>query len=199
VADQIIAVEQACECDTANAIQPIPDPCRPRLATYLDAIARTLRDCLCDKLLETVAGAVCRCSLMSGDAPIADICDIQPGGEGQAWVRLTRLFMSREFPRPISDVFNCAAGFWAAEFELGVLRCAVGPDEDGTPPTADELNCEAAKVLDDAFALRFTAECCLPSSISVVPGEWQPLASGGCVGGKVTVTVQLIPGPISIV
>lgn len=199
MADQVVEVGTACECSTVAPVAVVPDPCRPRVAFVVDALARALRDCLCEALADTVAGPVCRCSFMSGVSAIADICGVAPdGSEGQAWVRMSRLFLTRDFPRPISDIFNCAAGLWAVEFELGVLRCGVVPDEDGDPPSAEELNCEAAKVMDDAYVLRTTAECCIPSHYPTVPGEWQPLSSGGCIGGKVTVMVLLVPGPISV-
>lgn len=166
-------------------------------------LARVLRDCLCLRLAqETVGGAVCRCSLMAGDTPIADICETDPatGADGQAWVRVTRIFLSREFPRPSTDSYNaCTGGLWVAEYELGVLRCAVGPDDEGQPPSASELNAETAKVMDDAYALRLTAECCLPQVFPRLAGEWSPRSSGGCTGGTVTVTVQLVPGPHDLV
>ena len=166
-------------------------------------LARVLRDCLCAKLAaDTIGGAVCRCSLMAGDTAIADICEIDAdtGADGQAWVRVVRVFTSREFPRPSTDAYNaCTGGLWVAEYELGVLRCAVGPDDEGQPPSADQLNREAAKVMDDAYALRLTAECCLPSVFPRRAGQWSPRSSGGCTGGTVTVTVQMVPGPHNLV
>lgn len=163
-------------------------------------VAIALRDCLCAKLTETVAGPVCRCSLMAGEISVADICEVSDfdGSEGQAWVRLRRFFRSREFPRPDTDVFNCAPGLPAAEYELGVLRCDVTASDDGDPPSADDLNAVAEKVYDDMAALVFVGECCLPSSLTVLVSDWTPLSSGGCTGGIVVVTVQLSPGPHEI-
>lgn len=198
--EKIIGVGVASELDSANFVLPVPTPGIPRLAHLLWAIAKQLRDCLCSKLADTLAGPVCRCSLMSGDQAIADICEGEPGvGEGQAWVRMTRLFASTNFPRPNNDTFNCAGSFWAAEFEIGVLRCAVTSDDDGQPPTADELNAETAKVFDDAFVLRWVTECCLPSTLPVVSSDWQPMSGGKCTGGRLTLTVHLVPGPHSMV
>src|SRR4029078_7070516 len=104
---------------------------------------------LCARLAAPATGPVCRCSLMAGGSAIADICEADPvtGHEGQAWVRLTRLFTTRTFPQPVSDDFQCTPGRWAAEFEVGVLRCAVGPDDEGQPPSAAQLDAEAQKVL----------------------------------------------------
>jgi len=171
-------------------------PCEPLLAQTLMAVSRELERCLCAKLTQTLAGAVCRCSPMSGALAVADICESEPGmGNGQAWVRLAGFFVTGTFPQPQGDQFDCAGGLWAAEFELGVLRCAVGPDDQGQPPSAAELDCEAVMIMDDAFALRWTAECCLPQTLPIFVGEWTPMSGGGCTGGRVTVTVLLAPGP----
>jgi hypothetical protein len=166
-------------------------------------IARVLRDCLCARLAaDTIGGAVCRCSLMAGDSAIADVCETDPvtGANGQAWVRVVRVFLSREFPQPATDAYNaCTGGLWAAEYELGVLRCAVGPDDEGQPPSAAQLNAEAAMVMDDAYALRLTAECCLPPVFPRLAADWTPRSSGGCTGGTVSVTVHMVPGPHDLV
>jgi hypothetical protein len=196
----VVDVGTASETDFGLPVPVKPVPGQPALAHLIWALARLLRDCLCAKLLETVGGPVCRCSLMAGDSAIADICEMVPGkGDGQAWVRMTRLFVTDQFPRPIADTFNCAGGLWAAEFELGVLRCGVTSDAQGQPPGADELNAEVAKVMDDAYALRITAECCIPTALPSIPGEWTPMSGGACTGGKVTVMVYLVPGPHDLI
>jgi hypothetical protein len=194
----VVNVGIATEQDHAQPVMA-RTPGVPQLAHLIWAIARLLRDCLCAKLLETTGGPVCRCSLMGGDQAIADICEKTIMGDGQAWVRMTRLFVTNEFPRPMTDTFNCAGGLWVAEFELGVLRCAVTSDAQGQPPGAEELNAEVAKVMDDAFALRITAECCLPAALPSIPGEWQPMSGGACTGGRVTVMVYLVPGPYDLI
>lgn len=168
----------------------------PTLGYVPWAVARLLRDCLCLKLEETIGGTVCRCSLMAGDQAMADICEKVPDrGDGQAWVRVVRIFNTIDFPRPVTDQFNCSGSFWAAEYELGVLRCAVTPDRNALPPTGPELDAEAAMVLDDAAALLWVGECCLSSDFPVIVGDWQPTGSGGCTGGRITMMVHLVPGP----
>lgn len=193
----LVAVPVATAFESDDAVPVLVGPLNePKLATYPWAILKLLRDCLCNKLFDTLAGPVCRCSLMAGDTAIADICEKSDTGNGQAWVRVTRIFATREFPRPLLDTFTCGGSFWALEVELGVLRCAITFDEEGQPPDAEELNVETAVVLDDAFALRFAAECCLPTAIPSIAGEWQPMSGGGCTGGRITMLIELVPGPI---
>jgi hypothetical protein len=159
------------------------------------AVGRLLLDCLCARLADTVGGPVCVCTPIPGDQAIADYCSAGPGGVGQAWVRLARVFMTRQFPQPVTTA-PCPDGFWAADYELGVLRCAATLDEQGNPPSPAALAGVAARVVDDAAAVMETAQCCLPGGLPRIVGDWRPMQGGGCTGGTCTVTVQLVPGPI---
>ncbi|MBP2703524.1 hypothetical protein JOL79_06890 [Microbispora sp. RL4-1S] len=159
-------------------------------------LAEALLACLCAELDDTVAGPVCVCCLAPGPEP-ADCCTC-PGGEGRAWVRVTRIFpTSARFPLPAVDPGRCATdGSYAVELELGVYRCVATIDDDGTPPSCDQRTADAVKLLDDAAAMRRAVSCCFPRTElgrgrAVVVGEWRPIApEGGCAGGALLVTVE---------
>jgi hypothetical protein len=159
------------------------------------AVEQILLDCLCTRLANTIAGPVCVCTPIPGDQAIADYCGAGPNGVGQAWVRLSRVFMTRQFPQPITTA-PCPDGFWAAEYELGVLRCAATLDDEGQPPSPAALAWDAAMATDDAAAVMDTGQCCLPKGLPRLVGDWRPMQGGGCTGGTATVTVHLVPGPI---
>lgn len=164
------------------------------LASEITAVAKLLLGCLCAKLDEYERPA-CRCSRMSGDTAIADICEISDDGKnGQAWVRMTEVYPTDRFPDRITD-YRCGGYLFAVEFELGILRCAVGSDEDGTPPSAKDLNLESDAMDIDAAILLHVAGCCLPPVFPRQISQWQPMSGGKCVGGRVTVSTLLVPGP----
>lgn len=173
-----------------------PIPNIPQLGEYVWNVGTQLRDCLCTKLTETIAGEPCRCSIIPGELAIMDFCGKTPEGEGMAWVRLVQMYESQNFPQPIENG-RCNTGFQVAEYELGVLRCAAPLTSDGKAPSAQALQADAAKVWDDAAALQWVAGCCLPAGLPTLRSNWQPVSGGGCTGGRLTLLVHLIPGPIS--
>lgn len=175
---------------------PAP-PVAPALALSARwwTLAQMLCDCLCASLADTVGGPACRCSVVPGISAIADVCERGPGGDGQAWVRFTTTFMTVSYPTPVQVSACSEAGTHAATLELGVLRCAAVTHADGSAPTAVELAADAARVCDDAAAMR-RVDCCLPSRFKLMSGIWTPLSGGGCTGGVLPVTVLMAGGAL---
>lgn len=152
--------------------------------------ARVLLGSLGTRLGETLAGAPARLCLVPGGAAVAwdDCC------AGQAWVRVVRIFSSTNFPNVDTSPMRCTGLVLAAEYEVGVIRCAATVNDRGEPPSIEELCRDVEHALDDARAVReaimfdFAGE--YPSG--VVLGQWLPTEiEGGCVGGTMTVSVPL--------
>lgn len=150
-------------------------------------VAQKLLDCFCAELANTLGGAPCKCCLVFGDSVPWDSCE-----EGQAWVRVVRVFPSTILPDQDTSVSTCVTT-WAAEFELGIIRCACNPDDDGVLPGCDcELD-RTQKALSDAAAIRRVLDCCFVDlDIYHVPGEYLPVGpAGGCVGAIQGVIVNV--------
>ena len=158
-------------------------------------LARRLLDGLVAELAATVAGPVCRVHLSPGAIVTADHCCECAGGQGQASVRLAQLYPSDPFPAPLVDLSRCWAMTWAAQYELVVYRCSGVVDDDGEPPSAERVEHDAQVVMSDAAAMVRAIGCCFaggPCGNGVVPGAWTPISpNGGCMGGAMTVTVDL--------
>lgn len=132
--------------------------------------------------------------------PAPDRAFIQPGGQvawddccdcdgercgGQLWVRVVRAHPSNPYPVKSIAVIPCADDF-ATQLGLGIVRCVHTMDDDGSPPTAEQLTLEAHQAVCDMAALLKAIECCSDDiDQTVVVDQWLPLgASGGCAGGE---------------
>lgn len=153
-------------------------------------LAEQLLECLCEQLTLTSAGPVCRCCITTG-RPVVDCCDCTVG-EGQAWVRVVRVYPSgNRFPVQAVDVQRCPVTGLAVELEIGAVRCSRMLTDDGSPPTCEQQLADAEHVLDDAAAMRRALSCCFTGDKILVINQWQSYGpEGGCVGGHMTVTVQ---------
>jgi hypothetical protein len=114
--------------------------------------------------------------------------------EGIASVRVSRFFPTDDFPT--EDPRSLVSGgplTYAVELELEVVRCGVQPGENFTPTDA-QLTADAQWQLDDAAAMRRVAVHLIAqdSVRNAVIGTYDPgSADGGCLGGKLTLTVQV--------
>jgi hypothetical protein len=113
--------------------------------------------------------------------------------EGVAWVRLTGVLPTTEFPeeagwQPDGEVS------WAVETEIGVARCGGGPGAEMAPTDAQYL-ADVQKLADDAAALRRVGPNLRATSTAVIDvmyGRWDPVAAeGNCMGGVIKLTVQI--------
>lgn len=85
----------------------------------------------------------------------------------------------------------------AADLEVWLVRCCPTPDDDGEPPSADDIDASAAVVLADPMVI---VECLwkayeagdLASCKGLVFRRWQAVGpSGGLTGGVMRLSVNL--------
>lgn len=157
-------------------------------------LAERLLACLCEALTDTIAGPPCVCCLYHGASTPMDYCNDTGTANGQAWVRVTRIFpATARFPTQAFEVTPCKIPSWGAELVMGVYRCVSTLEDDGGAPPCDVITADAAKLLNDAAAMRRAAVCCFPEDAGTlaVVGAWEPIGpAGGCAGGLLPVTVQ---------
>jgi hypothetical protein len=118
--------------------------------------------------------------------------------QGLAWVRVLNITPSINFPQADTTPSDCPHSSYAVEFELGAIRCMTfGSIQAG--PTCDQWTDVFLQVDEDAASMR-RAICCLFDLVAanatfidqIVTGTWVPIDNqGGCIGGLMTVTVQL--------
>lgn len=155
-----------------------------------------------DKIYPILAElSACLCKALEGQAPC--FCGIVVGGEipveyagdchscGAAYVRLINSFPSLEFPEQSASA-TCAT-LMAYTVGVGIVRCTPVGDDDGAPPTPEEMDDLARLVLSDMKKIRDTIRCCLGGDtfedIEYVVGAYTPL-SGGVTGGEQVVTIR---------
>jgi len=150
--------------------------------------------CLGTALGGTAAGPVGALMLVPGASATTDYCCSDSGTNGQGWVRLvgiTPVLATNNQTYPAYG--SCDANRWVVQVEMGAYRCAPTSDDDGNPPTPDELTAAAQVLADDAAAMR-RAICCLTSlpkwgpdsdtELAYTRGAWAPVpTAGGCMGG----------------
>lgn len=115
-----------------------------------------------------------------------DCCD------GQLWARLVTL----EPGEPVGGRNSgarmsgpCGYTHYFASVELGIVRCALVLDDQGTAPNAADLTAEGLAGLADMGAL-LEAIKCFPATRSI--SRWTPTGpQGGCVGGFWTLSIRL--------
>ena len=119
-----------------------------------------------------------RVHLMPGASPVWDDC-CEEGG--QVWVRVINIVpMAGKVP-------TCPVLGWRATLGVGTIRCAHVLDDDGNPPTPEEMTQDTERMTQDLANLG-RALLCEAGISSVV--NWLPAGpDGGCVGGEWTVTI----------
>lgn len=176
-------------------------------------IASEILGCVCaalDQVAEDNPGLsgcpTCQVCVVPG-VPAWDACLNDCSGEagGQLTVSLARLYASTHhtFPaedRTVRDARECMVPSMAAEFVIGVTRCAPGPTEQGCPPSCDDLTASARQLHADAATVFQALLCCVPRTSTAhrgrrfVMGPQRVIGpEGGCVGIEQRVTVEL-PG-----
>lgn len=132
----------------------------------------------------------CFIGVMHGQMAPADY-----GSDGMAWVRLSGVYPSTDFPSP-DDSTGCISPL-ATDLEVGVLRCAPSPNAmSKTMPTESQQE-EAARIATaDMMAMRRAINCCFGKNgqvrfRDVLMGNYSPLGPmGGVTGGQWTLTIS---------
>jgi len=148
-----------------------------------------LRECVCEELKETLAGPVCRCSLVHSEVEILDGCNCAcpDGATGRAMLRVVTI----DAVSAQSGVFVPCPSAWQATIEIDVTRCVL--DCKAEIPDDAVLETEALHALSDYAALKRAIICCAkqgkykPEAIN-----WRPLGPDGCCyGGAMTLQVRI--------
>ncbi|MFI9026300.1 hypothetical protein [Streptomyces sp. NPDC053560] len=184
----------------------------PLRALDLHDLTESVLGCVCAALQDTARqvdgqpGCPCRTCVVPG-AVAWDWCDDPCSGDGsggQLSVNVLRMWPSNPFPnedRTVMGTRNCMpAPVTAAELAVTLLRCAPTPDDQGCPPSCDELDTAARITHVDAVTVYNALYCCLPGTSTrrrgrqFVIGQQRLVGpQGGCVGVEQRVTVAL-PG-----
>lgn len=160
---------------------------------FLPQLTR-LASCLCAEIARSDLPEPCFCGVLAGDNVPLDYCSPCEDSCGMAWVRMTTALSTTSIA---SSPFATGAGAGGsgcgvleASVEVGIARCAPGPDSDGNFPTmADQLAAVELNMADAAAALR-AIKCCFTNSRDYTVVNWLPFGpTGGCLGGVWTLTI----------
>lgn len=148
--------------------------CTDRISPYLeDILALVLA-----YVEECGLPEYCRVGLVGGEAAWDDCCDCG-NGSGQLWVRLIGWEPDPNFVQP--GPTGCDQPTLLT-IGVGSLRCIPTLDEHGNPPSAAEEAFAAARLHEDAQAIRNAIMCGLEERF------WQGWTTlgyqGGCGGGE---------------
>lgn len=127
--------------------------------------------------------------LAPGEQVAWDNCCEDGGGGGQLWVRCVQVVPG--WPNRDAEQ-KCGVRLATAVLGVGVIRCAHTLDDQGNPPTAEEMTGDATRIMEDMEDM-FSG---ISSNFEFVHklGQWIPLGpDGGCAGGEWTVNVRLQP------
>ena len=164
------------------------------LNTYELPLARLLLECLQDAATIDHPNPPEHFSLRLGEVAMdisqyEDLCC-----EGLAYVKINSVYPSDDFPAP-NEQYTVCANQWAADLEMGILRCSPVGDERFIPTDAD-WTAAAEQVAHDAAAMRLALA---RFRDRMEPGNpwlarnWAPIdPQGGCSGGTQVVTVAFI-------
>lgn len=132
--------------------------------------------------------------LSPGNVPAWDSCC---EGSGQLWLRVVEAYPTAgpgaAFPaidtaQKGAGMGACSVRLLALRLALGVMRCAHTIDDQGVPPTAEQMNGDALETLADFGLLLDVITCEVPTlagAMSVKVDRWTPQGvQGGCVGGE---------------
>ncbi|MFG2404282.1 hypothetical protein ACGFR8_08060 [Streptomyces brevispora] len=175
-------------------------------------LAEAVLACVCVALDETAAdvegqpGCPCRTCVVPGTPAwddCVDPCSGDDGAGGQLTVNYARIYGTSRFPQEdleVRGLRGCQpAATTAAEMVITLLRCAPTVNENGCPPTCEELSAAARVTHVDAATVYNALMCCLPKTAGrrgrrFVMGQQKVIGpQGGCVGIEQRVIVAL-PG-----
>lgn len=149
------------------------------MSTQLSAVLLTLKDRVESRLTEEVGLS----SLSPGTETVWDDCC-----NGQLWVRLISMvpLVDANAQRGVPSTAGLLG--WSVEVAVGAVRCITSLHEDGTPPTADEMNADVLAEIQDMVDIRDALLC----NVQGIPNlsrprllNWAPLGPiGGCSGGE---------------
>jgi hypothetical protein len=151
---------------------------------------QTLASCLCAAVQASGGPTPCFCGVVPGDGIAADYACNEGCDGGMAWVRLTSAYPSKVLGAQNTEEANCNL-MLGLDFEVGILRCISAGDEQGNPPSAEELLAASDQQMTDLQTLRVAMTCCGYGKDMIV-GPYTPVGpEGGLVGGFFTIAIQV--------
>lgn len=176
-------------------------------------LAETVLACVCMALDDVAAevegqpGCPCRACVVPGTPAwddCSDPCSGDDGPGGQLTVNFARIYGTSRFPQEEIDNVQGTRGCqppatMAAEMVVTLLRCVPTVNENGCPPTCEELSAAARVTHVDAATVYNALMCCLPKTGGrrgrrFLMGQQKIIGpQGGCVGIEQRVIVAL-PG-----
>lgn len=162
----------------------------PRPERTLSGFLVRLRACLCEELATTLAGPVCRCSLVHSESEVLDGCDCacDGGHTGRAVVRVVDI---ESFALTSAATMNPCPTGWLANLEINVSRCV--QDCTAELPPDESLEIETLHALSDYAAMKRAVLCC-GKQVKHKPEmhRWRPLGPDGCCyGGALELTARI--------
>lgn len=141
-----------------------------------------LHECLCAELKRSGLDLGCECAIVHGNVAFVAPPTV---GKGTAWVGITNVFPSKNFPAPTADKDTCAAPL-AALVSVGIIRCySVKVNGEST----EDMLLWMDKQMADMAAMRRAILCCA-SSEDVSLGQYTPIGpEGGVYGGQWSVAL----------
>jgi uncharacterized cupin superfamily protein len=180
---------------TARKLKPVGSVLP--LNTYELPLAQVLLDSLRDVLVNRTDNPPMHFSLRTGEQVAHDMSQTEDlCCEGLAYVKVNRVYPSADFPNEDEEWMPCAPLAWAADLEIGILRCAPTGDVNAMPTDAEWV-ATTDIVANDSAAIRlavqdFAARVDPLTDYMVRP--WLPFGpQGACTGGTQIVTVGWIP------
>lgn len=136
-----------------------------------------LADCLCAELEASDLAVDC-CVVEWGTE--VDLTELDGGSGSRAWVAITDVFQTADFPTPDSGETPCDKDL-AVSVSVGVARCVSINAKD------QDLFMIAARGMADMKAMRRAILCC--EDLLVALGQFETFHEGGIAGGQWSVVL----------
>lgn len=157
------------------------DKLGPKLEGLLACVLGALEEC---------GKPVCRYFISTAPVVPWDVCCACNSGVGQLWVGVDAI--NPQLTGTNGAEVKCNTQY-EANVWVGLLRCALTQDDNGDPPNPDALIEESMGILQDRLIVTQAIRCCYGAVNEVADftiRSWEPLAGGGCVGGRLNVTIR---------
>lgn len=160
----------------------------------LSQLMNQILGCACD-CLNTHGSCSCPCRVFisAGVPPQDKCCD-----DGQLAIWTDRIYTHGNFPSELGTVNQCMAPL-AAEVVIRLDRCFPTVNDNGEPPTAEELQTASDAIYQDQYVLTRCIICNLSSrgkkQQSVFRGSRILAPSGGCISVELRFVISL-PDPL---
>lgn len=161
-------------------------------------IAQEVLDCACEALTGQDASCPCPCrKFVTVGQPVWDQCC----DGGQLAVFMERVYVASTFPAANNTAITCAAPL-IGEFTLQLIRCVPTMDDQGHPPTPDDLTASAQAIYSDMYITFRAVLCCLAAyrkyrNFTMRDGRFVG-PQGGCAGFEIKFAVELTD-PIPVI